>query len=366
MSKEKLAQILISQIQGTVPFLLEESGPKNQRYREIVRNAVKDTTKVGNDPLAYFELCLAAHFSTVGSFVPTDVDAQIREKLWREAKLENLEQMLALVLEFAEWDILPVGERYVKSLTAPESLSGLDGEWLGIAAAAYAVFRKRDPKIADDLFERIMGNLEKQRRIYFEQVKAHAGLEVMKASYLIAHNLGDLDRVIEIWKIAEDDPLRMAAFRSGHVGSTSWGVEFLVAGVLNKKYMALENHRHFPLREPKALRRKRAFLLPVGPFLDEWGATLAKDESLDERDLTEILTALIKGYFRLNGPVGYAAALRGFSECFRGGISRATSLLPSRLSKDWTSGSLRAECSVPRARFEEKWAGYAFDKKNHR
>ena len=46
--------------------------------------------------------------------------------------------------------------------------------------------------------------------------------------------------------------------------------------------LSAEGHRHYPLRPVKALRRSPATLLPLCPFLDDWGAVAAKLEENHE------------------------------------------------------------------------------------
>ena len=55
-----------------------------------------------------------------------------------------------------------------------------------------------------------------------------------------------------------------------------------MAGALNKDVMATENHRFLALRKPRALRASRELLLPIGPFFESWGRTVAR--ALDEKD----------------------------------------------------------------------------------
>src|SRR5947209_5953979 len=75
---------LLEQVRGTAPFIFDLTNPverlgkgRNHRFLEILRNPPATF-----DGLSYFELCLAAHHGTVATFVPTDVDNQIRFKLW--------------------------------------------------------------------------------------------------------------------------------------------------------------------------------------------------------------------------------------------------------------------------------------------
>ena len=62
----------------------------------------------------YFALCLAAHFATAATYVPTDVDTKIRRALWREAVgTDELPRMRALALGLARWDMRAVSARIV-------------------------------------------------------------------------------------------------------------------------------------------------------------------------------------------------------------------------------------------------------------
>src|SRR5579864_3816328 len=64
--------------------------------------------------------------------------------------------------------------------------------------------------------------------------------------------------------------------------------------------LSTEGHRHYPLRPVKALRRSPLTLLPLSPFLDEWGSAVA---SLEES--SEVLAALLRGCKRVQGQQGY-------------------------------------------------------------
>ena len=56
--------------------------------------------------LSYFRLCLAAHHTTVATYVPTDVDSKIRGLLWRDTKdLATLRAMAAAAMEMHTWTL---------------------------------------------------------------------------------------------------------------------------------------------------------------------------------------------------------------------------------------------------------------------
>lgn len=356
--------LLVKQVENTAPFLFTEANdlssgspslPPGQRYLEILRRQ----RAIGANDLShtdYFALCLAAHFASVGSFVPTDVDNQIRLKIWQTAPTPAvIEEMVPLVEEFLTWDIYPVTTRYVRSTTDTGAISGLEGEWLGEAAAAYSALRKISTKRAQEFIEQILFVLEREHRILEENLRAKNNLEVLKAAMLIAHNLGDLDRVIDLWELPQDDPLRKLVYKVGHEPNAHFARRFLFAGELNKKYMAAENHRHFPLREPKILRERAAYLLPLGPFFDDWGQVLGRDQQISERDLAEVLSALIRGFSRVPGAVGYGRALAGLAHGYFGSARALKRLLPAKLVKDWEANPLQQISAESREAFEQRW-----------
>ncbi len=70
--------------------------------------------------------------------------------------------------------------------------------------------------------------------------------------------------------------------------------------------LSSEGHRHYPLRPVKALRRSPATLLPLCPFLDEWGGVVAQLE-----ESHEVLAALVMGCQKVQGQQGYYRAIAG-------------------------------------------------------
>jgi len=179
--------------------------------------------------------------------------------------------------------------------------------------------------------------------------KAKDGIGLLKASTAIAHNLGDLDRVIDQWELPADDWLRANVYKLGN-GSMS------EPGNLNKAFMASENHRHYPLRKPRGLRQSRELLLPLGPFFDTWGETVARSPFLEDRDRIEVMEALLEGFVKLSSPkvplYGYARAL--------GGMMRARKTLadelPSKSRKLLEKGLIPEILRQDQRSFEADWA----------
>lgn len=352
---------LIEQIRNTAPFLFEEGGgiPPGLPYVDFIRGVAADPDRELSH-LEYFRLCVSAHWATVATFVPTDVDNQIRHKLWHPAlPAEVVSAMARLALEARGWDARPVTTRWV------QGVSGHNGEWFSIAVAAYAATRRRDPELAAEIAGAIVAECQMEAELFARLRAKGEGLDLLRLSTLIAHNLGDLDRVIEMWNLApaespHPDPLREAVFKLGHAeGATGWRAELARAGALNQKYMADENHRHFPLRKPKSLRRSVELLLPVGPFFDDWGVRVAKHPALSREDIAEIALCLIEGWERLPKAVGYPRALAGILEGFRGGLNELSRYLPAKRARQLQAGELRALIAVPRSRFEANWRGLA-------
>ncbi len=342
--------ILLEQIRNTVPFAF---GDTSTPYISTVNEVFLD------DPThaEYFRLCLSAHYTTVGSFVPTDVDNQIRYRLWHPAvPVETLEEMAELVLSAIRWDPRPVSTRWVMNqMDRARPLSGHDGEWFSVAVAAYAALRRKSPEISARVLGAIEDEIERETNMVAEFGRKEDGIGLLKASTLIAHNLGDLARVIEMWHLAEADPLvKLSACES------DW---LRIAGKLNKLFMAEENHRHFSLRGPKGIRKFADLLLPIGPFFDEWGVRVARHPGLTLADIVEVMTSLIDGWVWLAEKrgeknavtVGYARALAGISEGFPGGISGMQGELPSSLARRLKSGPLCNLLSVDRSVFEGQW-----------
>lgn len=366
---------LIELVQSTAPFLFAPGWLDTHvleapaRAPHLVRLLqVYAQLEAGQEPSlshgAYFALCVSAHFATVTTFVPTDVDNQIRQKLWPASlPLETALEMKRLVLEARGWDIQALSRRVV---TGPESglkLTGHAGEWLTIAIPAYAILKMRKHPEAQEVADAVLDELKLEAAVYREFKRARNGMGLLWAATTIAHNLGDLDRVLDAWQVPSSDPLFRRVYRVGHEGPERFEGTLIEAGQLNKAMMAVENHRHLPLRAPRCLRRSEDFLLPIAPFLDAWGACVARHTLLSFEEKAEVVGALVDGWERLNqkpgGPVGYARALAGLLEQVPGGEQAIYAELPARYARVLKSGPLRSQLAQPRSRFEEQWASMA-------
>lgn len=371
-------QTLLKAVRNTAPFLFEALKPEGVKtqfsYIEILNSNPNENE---NDLWSYFELCLASHFATVGTFVPTDVDLAIRQKLWAAVHHEYaFEPMWKAVQKFHQWDESYVSKRWVIT-KSQKKLSGHQGEWFSVAMGAYGCALKVAHPFVPEIRESIEAQVQEHEEALTElrdEVLMHPTVENTKR-YLagvaaVAHNLGDLDRMFEAWNIADTDVLKRRVFRAGHEDARSPRAVFLEAGKVYQALLANENHRHFALREPKGLRKSPEFLLNFGPFLDDWGSDLIRtgyeEGLLTELDVREIIEALVLGWKKLNvksiyHSQGYARALYGMGMVLGGekgfakGRTELENLVPPIIRKELTEGGLRTLFTVSKAQFEQQW-----------
>jgi hypothetical protein len=281
-------------------------------------------------------LRLAAHYATVATFVPTDVDAHIRHHHWMAIDdADVFAAAHACIEEAAERDAALVSARVT------EGVSGHDGEWFSVRAGALG--RALSLGLADEaaaLAARIDAELDRE-----EQVLATA----------LAHNLGDLSRVVDAWpKALAAHDYRARYARLGHVDGAERRPAFVLAGDLNKEIMAHENHRFLALRKPRALRRSRALLLPVGPWFDDWGELIGRTALLDDGDRAEVVGALIELHLSSPRQQGCLRALAGIHRTTRGGLASYVVDLPARLRKEALRGRIREALDVSPEHFEAR------------
>jgi hypothetical protein len=344
---------LLDQVRNTAPFLFEGAAPTAgpRRYIRLLR----DYDGRALSGAQYYEFCLAAHWATAGTFVPTDVDNAIRWRLWQEASKDLVAACVDLVLDAVGWDYTGVTGRVVR---APDGalLSTHEGTWFSVAVGAYAAARRSDPSRATAVLEAMRHEASREHAVFSALADSGDGLTTLKACALIAHNFGDLDRVADQWELTKDDPLKIDFYDAAKPGSPLFGGLLGWAGELNKRFLTADNHRHYALRAPRALRRSPDLLIPVGPFFDDWGRAVARHPALGREEVGEVARALLDGWTRLHGPVGYARALCGLIEGFPGGRQALGRLLPGADRRMLESGAMKAVLDIPQGRFEPQWA----------
>lgn len=346
---------LLAQVKNTAAWALvsdRAEGPAHWRSRLARADALEELWRSPHTPELreeYFAMLLAAHHATVGTFVPTDVDTRIRFHHWQEiSQREVLVRAVALVDEAAQWDPREVSARTV-DLGEAGTLSGHDGEWFAVRAGALGrALQLRADDAVETLTGAIDAELEREANAMRSALQAADAVRSLAVATTLAHNLGDLSRVVDDWpaKGARADELRAKYTRLGHADVSRYGGAFALAGALNKAVMATENHRYLPLRNARGLRKHRGLLLPFGPWLEAWGKTVARHPSLDRRDRGEVLSALVEGHEGDASQQSWARAIAGLHEAHPGGVEALANEVPARSRKLLATGAIREALRV--------------------
>ncbi|MGO8992638.1 MAG: hypothetical protein ACLQVI_04875 [Polyangiaceae bacterium] len=183
---------------------------------------------------------------------------------------------------------------------------------------------------------------------------------MLRAGTVLAHNAGDLSRVVEQWpKGPSIEPYRARLMKLGHERGDRFGGAFMRAGAINKALTAIENHRFLALRAPRGLRRARALLLPIGPFFDDWGEAVARSTLLEHEDRAAIVEALLETHLRGDDQQGCLRALAAIHEHAPGGLDRLAPDLPARMHKLVSAGVVREAMKTSKATFEGRYLAKA-------
>lgn len=303
--------------------------------------------------MEYFQLCLAAHFATAATFVPTDVDTKIRGILWREERDRDvLRAMCDYALGAAEWDLSPVSRRIVQ-VPGLGQVSGHNGEWLSVIGGAHGRFLALgDAEYAGKTAAALDAELEREASAYRAALATPgAELDILRLAASLTHNCGDIDQAVSFWPAGEAQGASRARFhRLAHENRAPYGGAFQSAARLYNEAMAAEGHRNYPLRAVRGLRRSPELLLPFAPFLDDWGATLALHPELTPEDRAQVVEALVSGCGKVPNQAGYQRALAGFAAASQRAFETAAERLSAPLKRDLRA--LRKHMDVPRISFE--------------
>ena len=354
--------VLATQIGATAPWAVDGDAPA------IVRSAGSIEAAWRQDPLAleYFGLLLAAHYLTVATFVPTDVDVRIRHHAWASAEPDRLARQLDVLEAAASWDARLVSARTVADprASSPDAhaISGHDGEWLTVWAGALGRAMVIEDQVSSArCLAAIEASLEQQASVYraLEDMPDRLA-DLIRAGTVLAHNAGDLSRVVEQWpRRPAVEPVRARLMKLGHERGERFGGAFLRAGTINKALTAIETHRFLALRAPRGLRRARALLLPIGPFFDDWGETVARSPLLEPEDRAEIVAALLETHLRGEDQQGCLRALAAIHEHAPGGLDRVAPDLPARMRKLVSAGAVREAMKTSKEVFERRYLARA-------
>jgi hypothetical protein len=363
-------ELLVSQVRNTMPYLFEpecgEAALGKSPAAQVLR-AFEASPPAALSHFEYFRLCLCSHYLTCATPVPTDVDNQIRHKLWPQAlPLETAIEMANFVLDTRRWDFTLLSSRCVHGKTGTpwekEPLSGHLGEWFTVASGAYCALRRRpEPEaasLASQILDQVSDETHRHSEIFGSLMNGGEGLRALEAAAAIAHNFGDLDRVMDMWELEAGDPMRLKFYklcaspydadRKLRYLGRLWIAGELYKSPIGGSAMAFENHRHFALRKPRCLRQSAGLRIPAGPFFDDWGRRVGALENED--DITDVVDALRHGWQRLPRTVGYGRALRGILERHPG--------LADDLRETHES---RAILDLTQERFEAAWNRQALE-----
>ena len=285
----------------------------------------------------YFALCLSCHHATVATFVPTDVDTKIRGIAWRETPdAEVLKPMLRFALAARSWTEEGISTRAVRGV------SGHNGEhWSAIAGGLGRMLELGDTASAEEAQAAIEEEIDREQAVFDQAAgERDAELDLLRLSMTLAHNRGDLTQGMGFWKKTPlTSPLLDHLSKRGEFA--------LAVRMYQETGLSAEGHRHYPLRPVKALRRSPATLLPLCPFLDEWGGVVARLEESDE-----VLAALVTGCRKLEGQQGYYRAIAGMHSVSASAFDRAASRMPNATQRLLRGAEMRKLIDVPRLSFE--------------
>ena len=344
-------QTLLSQVRNTAPFLEPRlPAPESGRLIDLGNgpggflrilasweNLLQPNLGFEEQLQDYFALCLSCHHATVATFVPTDVDTKIRGILWRESRDPDvLRPMLRVALASRAWSEDGISTR------ATRGVSGHNGEqWSAIAGGLGRMLELGDAASAEEAQAAIEAEMDREQRVFdAAAVERDAELDLLRLAMTLAHNRGDLTQGMSFWK---HTPLTAPMME--HLSAR--GRFALAVRVYQHTGLSADGHRHYPLRPVKALRRTPATLLPLSPFLDEWGVAVAQLE-----ESHEVLEALVVGCQKVQGQQGYYRAIAGMRAFSPAVFDRATARTPNSAQRLLRSSELRKLIDVPRVSFE--------------
>ncbi len=350
--------ILIKNVENTAPYLFQgelvTTGPHNAYLAKLIFYKKNLKALAHIDLTEYFHLCLAAHWATAGSFVPTDVDNQIREGLWRHETVgSHIQKMAKLTIESWQWNYEQVTNRKSYHSDQSQVMSTHEGTWLSVAIGAYnALMKNKLPKLAQDVADVILAEIEKEENLLLDLREKRDHINFLRSTALMAHNFGDLDRVIDQWKMSPEDPFYQRIYKLGHNLNSQYSPILVYAGQVNKAFLANENHRHMSMRQPRGLRKSHHFLIPVGPFMDQWGQVLGESTLLSDVEKIEIIAAFYDGYTRQDLAYGYARAYRGLIGALPMGLESLERDLPFDFYQTLKKSKFTTLAEQPKDEFE--------------
>ena len=351
--------ILLKHVENTAPFLFAgeiDTSVKGRAFLEKLRFYKKNLKQLNNINLAeYFHICLCAHWTTAGTFVPTDVDNQIRESLWKHGMIgKYIDVMAKTTIASWKWDYSPVTNRKSFNRQNEEVMSTHEGTWLSVAIGAYCALEKNNKtELAEEMAEVILTEIIKEQEILISLREDRDHINFLRAAPLMAHNFGDLNRVMDQWQMDPDGVFFKRIYKLGHILNDNYDPILVYTGSVNKEFSSKENHRHMSMRQPRCLRKSNDFLIPVGPFMDDWGAKLGESQKLDLPEKAEIVGAFFEGYKRQDQALGYIRAFRNLLAQLDGGLGALEQYMPFDLVAEIKKSPFSTLSKISREEFED-------------
>jgi hypothetical protein len=247
-----------------------------------------------------------------------------------------LRPMLRLALASRAWTEDGISVRSVRGV------SGHNGEqWSAIAAGLGRLLELGDTASASEALAAIEAEIGREQAVFEAAAAERDGeLDLLRLAMTLAHNRGDLTQGMGFWK-------RTPATAPLMEHLSARGRFALAVQIYQHTGLSAEGHRHYPLRPVKALRRSPATLLPLCPFLDEWGGVVAQ---LPESH--EVLAALVTGCHKVQGQQGYYRAIAGMRAASASAFGRAAAAMPNAAQRLLRDAAQRQLIDVPRISFE--------------
>jgi len=345
--------ILLKHVESAAPFLFEgelDTSGEERAFLEKLRFYKKNINLT-----EYFHICMAAHWSTAGTFVPTDVDNQIREGLWKHKDIkQHIDKMAKITIDSWKWDYRQVTNRKSFNSHNDEVMSTHEGTWLSVAIGAYcALVKNKKTELAAEVADVIKAEIVKEQDLMIALREDRDHINFLRAAPLIAHNLGDLDRVIVQWDMLEEEFCK-SIYKLGHIPNDRYDNILVYTGKVNKRFSSKENHRHMSMRQPKCIRKSSKFLIPVGPFMDDWGTALGSSNLLSAQEKAEIIVAMFDGYERQDEAFGYC---RGYGAMVKAceSMDEVETWISFDVMNEINKSEFKKIAQIDRADFEQKY-----------
>jgi hypothetical protein len=350
--------LLLKDVENTAPFLFEgeiQTEGKDRAYLAKLVFYKKNLSNLKHINLTeYFHLCMAAHWATAGTFVPTNVDNQIREGLWKHKDIQaHIDWMAKITIDSWGWNYEQVTNRKSYNPNNGQVMSTHEGTWLSVAIGAYnALVKNKKMTLAQEIADVILAEIKKEQDLLIELREKRDHINFLRSAALMAHNFGDLDRVIDQWQMPQDDPFRNQIYKLGHQLNPNYDPILAYTGAVNKRMLSVENHRHMSMRQARCLRRSYKFLIPVGPFMDEWGQTLGVAHNLSLAEKAEILVCFFEGFKRQDMAFGYARAYRGLLQALPDGLNTLLDYLAFDVVAEIKKSKFQQMAAITQEEFE--------------